>query len=148
MKIEEFLNTFEGRRLLRKHHITAKGMDAIRAGYNKKGEKFMYDLLTGMSPKSSVLHGNYGDDTEMGPPTFEQFTEQTKKNKLDWAGWLNMIGETGSTISKLKSDILGTPKAETENTSSGDSKKSNWLLYGLGIAVVAVIIVLIVKSSK
>ncbi|MBV5346812.1 hypothetical protein JZU46_01120 [bacterium] len=147
MKIEEFLNTFEGRRLLRKHHITAKGMDAIRAGYNKKGEKFMYDLLLGMSPKSSVLHGNYGDESEMGPPTFEQFTEQTKKKKLDYAGLLHMIGETGSTIAKLKSDILGKPQ-ENENTGSGSgaSPKSNWLLYGLGIAVVAVIIVLIVKK--
>jgi hypothetical protein len=148
MKIEEYLNTFEGRRLLRKAHVTSKGMDAIRDGYNAKGDKFMYDLLAGASPKSSVLNGNYGDETEMGQPTFEQFQAQQSGKKLDWDGWLTMLGKTGSTISKLKGDILGSGKSENSENDSSETKKTNWVLYGLGIAVIAVIIVLIVKSNK
>ncbi len=153
MTIKEFLNSPEAERLFQRHKITARGMDGIRAGYERKGDLFIYELAKAMAGPTSVLNGNYGDSTEMGPPTFQQWTEQQSAAGATGKGWdfwnnlLSTIGNTGVTIGKFKNDILSTA-TPAEVQPQPESTKNNTVLYIIAGIVLLAVGFLIYKQSK
>lgn len=153
MNIQAYYNSPEVREVLRRHNITASGLEAIRQGYAAKGDLFMYDYLKAIAPKSSVLNGNYGDPGEMGPPTFQQWTEQTTSKGKGWDWWSTLLttaGETGKTIAGLKADILGngTGPAATTDTPAEQKPASNIIIYVVAGIVLLAVGILIYKQSK
>jgi hypothetical protein len=139
--IENLLNSPAAESIFRRHKIAQRGMDGVRAGYNAKGTHFMTDLIKAVSP-GSVLNGNYGNDDEMGPPTLDQFMDQSSGGK-GWDFWektLTMIGKTGQTYSDIKANITGNKQTDDSN-SAAQTKNSNTIIY-----VVAGVIIVVVAA--
>lgn len=145
------LNTPQAKEVFRRHHIAATGIEGVRQGFAAKGDLFMFDLLQALSPKSSVLNGDFGANDEMGPPTFDQWTAQNNDApKRTIKDWLAIAETIGTTIGSLKQNIFGTvtdpnaPIAPDPNTPT----KSPVLIYAVAGIVILVIAFFLFKSKS
>lgn len=150
MNTQAFLNSTQAREVFRRHNIAGSGIDAVRRGFAVKGDFFMYDLMKSITPKTSVLRGNFGDNGEMGPPTFDQWTEQqADKPKRTLEQWMEIFGTAATTIGALKQNIFGNGTSEPADTTTlPAAKSSNTIIYIVAAVVVLAIAFLIYKQSK
>jgi len=153
MNFTALLNTTQAKEVFRRHHITATGIEGVRQGFAAKGDLFMFHLLQAISPKSSVLHGNFGTADEMGPPTFDQWTAQNNDAsapKRTIEDWLAIAGTIGTTIGSLKQNIFGTvtdPNAPIAPDPNAPTK-SPVLIYAVAGIVILVIAFFLFKSKS
>jgi hypothetical protein len=144
--ISNLLNTPQAENIFRRHRVIQRGMAGVREGHDKKGSHFMIDLVKAVSP-GSVLNGNFGDDSEMGPPTFEQWSEQNSGSTgRGWAFWektLSMVGKTGNTWADFKANLLGSPEKEVDVQAQQKQKNQNTLIYVVAAGIIVIVAVLL-----
>jgi len=147
--IDKLLNTPQAENIFRRHNVIKRGMTGVREGYNRKGSLFMMELVKAVSP-GSVINGNYGDGDEMGPPTMEQFAEQSTTGK-GWAFWeksLSMIGKTGETWFNFKNNLTKSAETAPDPAAEAAQKKSNTIVYVLAIVILVSVAALIFWKRK
>jgi len=148
-EIDELLKTPQAKSVLRRHRVTGTGVEAIRQGYSKKGDLFMYDLLKSVSPKTSVLHGNSGAEDEFGPmgpflpgdPNSDLNSDGTERTKRTLEQWMSIFGQAGAIIGGIKQNVLGKVSDPSTPDPSTTPKQNNTLIWvvaaifivGLGI---------------
>jgi len=134
-------NSKEVQEVFRQNHITATGLDALRQGYEAKGDYFMYQFMKAYSPKTSILNSFSSGEDQLD-------SQNSVKPKRTFEDWLTLIGKAGQTIADVKNDILGTPSSETSVPDPAPKKKSSVLIYVIAGVVLLVIGYLIYKQSK
>ena len=131
--IETLLQTPQAKEVLRKHHITGRGPEAIRQGYAKKGDLFMYDLIKSVSPKTSVLHGNmdgaeeYGMNENWWESTADPYSDEKPKRSIE--DWMSLLGQAGTIIGGIKQNVLGKVSDPSTPDPSTTPKQNNTLIW-------------------
>lgn len=139
--IQALLQTPQAKEVLRRHHVTATGTEAIRQGYAKKGDLFMYDLMKSVSPKTSVLHGNLGGADEYGmndnwwESTADPYSEDKPKRSIE--DWMSLLGQAGTIIGGIKQNVLGKVSDPSTPDPSTPDKKNNTLIW----VIVAILLI-------
>lgn len=152
------INSPAAREVFRQHHITAKGLEGVRQGHERKGDKFMFDLLKSISPKSSVLHGNFNDylnldtvDTsELDSNIDSDLGLSTKKPKKTFTDWMNIFTTLGETYASVKGNITGSTPAEgdIDTPAPNKSKFNTTIIYVVVAIIILTIGFFIYKQSK
>jgi hypothetical protein len=155
--IQTILDThsIEVQGLLRKHNIPGNmSIDAVKRGYDEKGEQFMMELLQIITPTSSFLglgsksaptfsYDPYADplsDEYATPDT----TTATGKGWLFWDNLLNYANKTGETIGAVKKDISGTGDTQRGSAITLQQDASTNMLYYVAAGFVALIIIILI----
>ncbi len=154
--LEIKLQSPQAKQVFRRFRILPGGMAGVRLGYEKYGTPFMVALLKAISPPTSVLNGNFGDD-EIGPPlpdNWDSIGESTIPSSSG-VGWdwfqkaLTIIGETGQTIGQFKDNISGVkPATDTAAPTPAAASQSNTILYIVGGVLLLGIIFFIFKKQS
>jgi hypothetical protein len=148
------LNKPEAVEVFRQNHITLNGVEGLRQGYTIHGDKFMFDILKAISPKSSVLNGNFNDYLTVTPTDTAALDANINSDlglsapKRTFDDWMRMIGQAGNAISGLKQSILGTPAVPDVNNSEILAQKNSAIIYIVAVVLVIVIGILIFKPFK
>ena len=151
----------EVRGLLRKHNIPGDmSIDAIKRGYDEKGEQFMMELLQIITPTSSFLGlgskstPTFGYDPYTDPLSDQYATPDTAATGKGWLFWDNLLNyatKTGETIGAVKKDISGSaaPGGTAVRTDSAPLQQdaaSNMLYYVAAGFVALILIILIFRK--
>lgn len=149
--IENLLNTAQAENVFRQHHITGRGINGVRQGFEAKGNHFMIDLVKAVSPGSVLTNGNFGDNTDILTMLDQaNAADAAKTTGKGWAFWekaLTFIGKTGTTLSAFKSDILGTPAAAPDPAVVATQKRNNTIIYVVAVVILVIVGVLLFKKK-
>lgn len=156
--IQTILDThgIEVRGLLRKHNIPGDmTIDAIKRGYDEKGEQFMMELLQIITPTSSYNAQLYSTSPSAYDPYADPLSDEyatpdtattTGKGWLFWDNLLNYANKTGETIGAVRKDISGTGDTAVQNASATTLQQnaSTNMLYYVAAGFVALIIIILI----
>ena len=143
-------NEFAFKRLLKKYKVQGQGIEAIKAGYQKHGETFLWlvaDVLVPSKPTSPFISNNTPADEpwEGGPQPYDYSAGETtpqKKNFFDTM--MQLIGISNAAAESYQNWKYGTPTQPMYQEPAPVSKP-NYIIWAAAIAVIVLLFLIFRK---
>ena len=157
MIIEELLTKHELQinEVLRINGIITPGLDGIREGYKLYGDLFMMKIINVLKDENHFQNfspvetpdGIFQGSVQIAPSSETATNTGTSSGWTFWENLLTKVGQTGQTIGTFKANVAGTSTPTATSYTIGESKPNSIILYAAGAAVLAIVLILILRKK-